>query len=319
MNTQPAIRASNNIAPAVSLIIPTFNRAGMIADTVASARHAGSNVEIIVVDDASTDDTQKVCAGIEDIKYIRLPKNSGTSAARNVAIAASSAEFIAFLDDDDLRLPGTLDRQVALLRAAPDAAFVYARAFIGDARFSLPTGGMIPGDCPTGDIYWQLLEGNFIPTLTIVARKQRVIEAGLFNQGLETMEDYDLVLRMAERHAVVALDEPVAIYRRRSETSGQKTSDRSSHERHYKKFYGALLRSDRARAAPASQRRGVHRRHLRMIYASLVHDAANALVNGHARAAQSYLWAAVRLDPLHIKAHVSLLWLLGRNLRQKLE
>src|SRR5258708_2921989 len=92
--------------PDVSVIIPTHNRPHILPRAVESARNAGRNVELIVVDDASTDDTAKICRALQGIKYIRLEQNQGVAGARNVGLLASSSEYIAFLDDDDLRLPG---------------------------------------------------------------------------------------------------------------------------------------------------------------------------------------------------------------------
>src|SRR5262245_19330373 len=107
-----------------SIIIPTHNRPQQLPRAVESARTSGSEVEIIVVDDASQDETASVCRGLEGIKYVRLDRNQGVAGARNVGILASSTEFIAFLDDDDLRLPGSLDAQMELLRAHPEAGLV---------------------------------------------------------------------------------------------------------------------------------------------------------------------------------------------------
>jgi len=275
-------------------------------------------LEIIIVDDASTDDTPRLCRQLTGVKYLRLERNSGTSHARNVAIQESSCDFVAFLDDDDLRLPDTLDLQLDLLKASPDAALIYGRAFLGDPRFNLPTGRLIPEECPAGDVYWPLLEANFVTMSTVVARKRCLIDAGLFDTTLDTLEDYELWVRVAERYLIEAIEEPVAVYRMRSETSGQKTSDRAYHDRHHKRMHAALLRSPRAMAASRLKRRRTHRRHMSVIYSSLIHDAAEALLKGDTASAQAYLWAAVRLNPLHVKAHGSLLWLLARNLLYKL-
>src|SRR5215510_11955204 len=94
-----------------SIIIPTHNRSQQLTRAVESARMSGSDVEVIVVDDASQDETASVCRGLEGIKYVRLDRNQGVAGARNVGILLSSADFIAFLDDDDLRLSGSLDTQ----------------------------------------------------------------------------------------------------------------------------------------------------------------------------------------------------------------
>ncbi|MGZ8847657.1 MAG: glycosyltransferase family 2 protein, partial [Pyrinomonadaceae bacterium] len=103
----------------VSVIIPTHSRPGFLPRAVASARAAGTDVEIIVVDDASSDETAEIYRGIADIKYVRLERNQGVAGARNVGILRSTSKYVAFLDDDDLRLPGSLDVQVEALEANP--------------------------------------------------------------------------------------------------------------------------------------------------------------------------------------------------------
>src|SRR3989442_9020007 len=110
--------------PSVSAIIPTHDRPHLLPRAVESARAAGTDVEIIVVDDASTDETAEVCRNLSDIKYVRVERNQGVAGARNIGLFASTAEYVAFLDDDDLRLPDSLDLQVAALEANPEAGFV---------------------------------------------------------------------------------------------------------------------------------------------------------------------------------------------------
>src|SRR5215211_7278317 len=105
----------------VSLIIPTFNRPHLLPQAVESARREGRDVEVIVVDDASCDETASIGAALHDIKYVRLDRNQGVAGARNVGLLESSSDFIAFLDDDDQRLPGSLDHQVELLMNNPEA------------------------------------------------------------------------------------------------------------------------------------------------------------------------------------------------------
>ena len=137
--------------PNVSVIIPTHNRPHLLARAVESARLAGSDVEVIVVDDASTDETAAVCQGLEGIKYIRLDRNQGVAGARNVGILASTAKYIAFLDDDDLRLPSTLDLQLEALEKNPAAGFVCGAMRMLDQQYQ-PTGEVSAprhagGDC----------------------------------------------------------------------------------------------------------------------------------------------------------------------------
>src|SRR3989442_5912063 len=128
----------------VSLIIPTFNRPHLLPRAVESARRAGRDVEVIVVDDASTDRTAEVCAAWRDIKYVRLDRNQGVAGARNVGLLASTGNFIAFLDDDDLRLAGSLDHQVSLLAAHPEAGFVAGGGMVAHQGRVSTRGGAGP-------------------------------------------------------------------------------------------------------------------------------------------------------------------------------
>jgi glycosyltransferase involved in cell wall biosynthesis len=123
------------VMPAVSTIITTYNRAQLLPRAIESAMKAASDLEVIVVDDCSTDETADVCARIEGIRYVRLSRNQGLANARNVGIAECASDFIALLDDDDLRLPGSLDKQLAVLKASDNAAFCYGQALIGDGNF----------------------------------------------------------------------------------------------------------------------------------------------------------------------------------------
>jgi glycosyltransferase involved in cell wall biosynthesis len=236
--------------PRVSVIIPTFNRAALLPRAVESALAAGDDLEVIVVDDASEDETPGVCARLRGIRYLRLKRNVGVASARNAGILESRAEFITTLGDDDLRLPESLDAQVRLLEESPEAAFCYGRVFVGDELRTLPTGEVVPMRCPAGDIFWELLEQNFVPDLSVVARKVKLVEVGLFNPEVSGAEDWDMWLRLSERWRVAALEEPVAVYRRASAGSGQMCSDSTGVYRRMLRVQKMALRLSRARRVP---------------------------------------------------------------------
>src|SRR5262245_60864105 len=119
--------------PRVSIVITTYNRSALLPHAIESAKQATGYPEIIVVDDCSTDDTPEVCSQIDAIHYVRLDANRGLAHARNTGINVSSSEFIAFLDDDDLRLPGSIDKQLHTIAADKNIALCYGQALIGDA------------------------------------------------------------------------------------------------------------------------------------------------------------------------------------------
>lgn len=296
--------------PALSVIIPTHNRADLLPAAVESVRRAGSDLEIIVVDDASTDDTPRACEQLPWIRYIRFEENQGLAKARNAGIVRSSAELVAFLDDDDLRLPGSLDAQRIALEAAPDAAFCYGRLLAADPVHQLPTGDIIPKTCPTGDVFWDLLEQNFISPITVVARKHILLESEMFRSGLGGVEDWELWLRVSERRQILAFTQPVAVYRRASLSSGQMCSDSISMYRQMFRAQEMALRLPRAAAAPAWQRRRARSRLLAMAYNAMVYEAKTALADGDAETARAKSREALRLRPLRARADLNVLRLL---------
>ncbi|HEU4870282.1 MAG TPA: glycosyltransferase family A protein, partial [Pyrinomonadaceae bacterium] len=269
--------------PRVSVVITTYNRSRVLPSAIESAKKAATNSEVIVVDDCSTDDTPDVCAQIPDIRYIRLNTNSGLAHARNTGIAESSSEFIAFLDDDDLRLPNSLDKQLHAIGVDENIAVCYGQALIGDARRQLPTGEIYPLKCPQGDIFWELLEDNFIPMPSVLARKATLLDAGGFNTDLKLIEDWDMWLRLSEYFPVAAIAEPVAIYRKASAASEQMCSNSAALVKEALKVQQSALNRPRARAATGKQRRHVQREFRNRVYEILMAAATNSIHEGNNR------------------------------------
>jgi len=224
----------------VTLIIPTFNRPHMLPRCVDSARKAGSSVEIIVVDDASHDETASVCQTLRDIKYIRLDSNKGVAGARNEGLRISTSEYVGFLDDDDLRLPNSIDAQVNTLDAHPDAGMVYGRALYGDEQCK-PNGRSYPDECPEGDVFWRLMEWNFVPCLTVIFRRTCLKRVGLLDESAAGVDDWDLWIRISELYPVLATKQEVAIWRQPTPTSNQfsfraEKMHRGAHRLHREKW-----------------------------------------------------------------------------------
>jgi glycosyltransferase involved in cell wall biosynthesis len=210
--------------PRVSVIIATRNRCALLPRAIESARRAARDVEIVVVDDASEDQSAAVCANYSvNVRYVRLQRRLGLGGARNVGLISSSAPYIAFLDDDDVRLEGSLDQQIDLLDAEPNAGMIYGKALYGNEACE-PTGASYPDVCPRGDLFWQLLVWNFIPCPTVVFRRACLARLGLLEDESPGIEDWDLWVRIAEVYPVLALDEPVAIWRQPVYASAQFTS-----------------------------------------------------------------------------------------------
>jgi glycosyltransferase involved in cell wall biosynthesis len=279
----------------VSVVITTYNRPQFLKRAVQSALQAGPDLEVIVVDDCSTDETPDVCAELADVRYIKLSTNQGLAHARNVGVAESSSEFIAFLDDDDLRLPDSLEKQLCKMMAEERIALCYARALIGDARRQLPTGEIYPSECPQGDIFWELLENNFIPMPTVLVRKSALLELGGFNTALPLVEDWDMWLRISESFLVAAVEEPVAIHRKADADSNQMSSNSSALCKQAIHVQQMALARTRAGTAVRTKRRHVRSLLRDRACKLLIKEATNLIRNGDAKSARAKL-----LDAFHV-------------------
>jgi GT2 family glycosyltransferase len=294
----------------VSVIIPTFNRPHLLARAVESAQRAGGDVEVIVVDDASRDETASVCAGLRDIKYVRVDRNQGVAGARNIGLLESSSDFIAFLDDDDLRLPGSFDRQVELLMNNPEAGFVAGSVMLADDE-GLPTGEVAVPRGTSGDLFWKVLEldVHLIPS-SVVVRKQCFFEVGIFNRKLAGIDDWDMWVRIAEVSPVLLDPEPVCIYRVASPGSGQGSSRMGRHLQAAVNHQAKLFSLPRAQEATPAQLRSIRRNVRRRIADTLSWRAAEELPRGSFRFAATNFLVALWLSPFWAArlTHFRVLW-----------
>jgi glycosyltransferase involved in cell wall biosynthesis len=281
----------------ISVIIPTHDRPHALPRAVESARAAGTDVEIIVVDDASIDDTANVCRGLREIKYVRLERNQGVAGARNVGIMKSTGRYIAFLDDDDLRLPGSLDAQAAILNENPEAGFVCGAMIMADQDYQ-PTGEVIlPRH--SGDVFWDLLELDFpVMPLSTLMRKECFLRVGMLNRKLQGIDDWDIFTRIAEVYPVLVIDQPMGVYRQPTPSSVQGSSSQATQLRRASRHQLRLLGLPRARQAPASKRRLVRRRAINRIADTLLWNAAQYWPRGEYRAFCANIKVALRLNPL---------------------
>lgn len=284
--------------PRVSIIITTHSRPHLLPRAVESARQSGRDLEIVVVDDASADETRAVCGALRGIRYVRVERNKGVAGARNVGVLASEGEYISFLDDDDERLPGSLDMQVERLEAEPRAAMIYGQARVLDQSGSTAER-LYPLTCPQGDIFWELLRQNFIPCGSAVFRRSCLGRVGLLDEGAAGIDDWDLWLRVAERFPVLATERPVCKWRRSSPGSGQASSSAAHMTRmSVRQFRAPWMRLERAAKASRSQRREAWRAFSGGMARHLVWEAMRAHAEGRTRQAATNLLTALRLLPL---------------------
>jgi glycosyltransferase involved in cell wall biosynthesis len=282
--------------PKVSIIIPTYNRSHLLPRAVASALTAGTDLEVVVVDNGSTDGTAELCKELPGIRYIRLDRNAGPGGGRNAGIKASSAPYVAFLDDDDIRFPGSLDLQVNALEADPEAGFIYGQATRGDEN-CVPLGISDPDECPQGDIFWWLLKSPFIPCLSVVVRRSCFATTGLFDDSLVCADDWDLWIRLAERFKALALPIPVGVYRSPGPAANTTTSNFPLAYRTVISIQTRALGLDRAKSAPWSLRHSTQKDLLNLASDRLIWMASNALDKGLRRQGRSSILEAIRLNP----------------------
>ena len=190
-------RAVNEEAePIVSVVIPVYNHEEYIRESVESALSQDyDNLEVIVVDDGSTDATPEVLKTFGSrIRYIRQ-KNKGTAAALNTGIRHAQGSLIAWLSSDDVFLPGMIKRQVAELNKEPSFAMVYADFVEIDSHGKELRVVRCPFP-PVGEFAIELLKGNFINGSSVLIRKGCFEQVGLFDESLPTDSDGDMWFRL---------------------------------------------------------------------------------------------------------------------------
>lgn len=187
--------------PAVSVIIPTYNRAPYIAETIESVlNQTYTDYEIIVIDDGSTDNTREAVGPYTDqIQYV-VQENSGSSGARNHGLRLAQGQYIAFLDSDDVWLPDKLEKQITYMEAHPEAGLVYGPYQPVDSNLQ-PFG--TPSATPHhGDAYEDMLGGCVIATSNVLMRREATVQVGEFDPYLEMMQDIDYWIRTAQDYKI---------------------------------------------------------------------------------------------------------------------
>ena len=237
------------MAELVSVVIPTRNRCVRLTQAIASVQsQTNVRVEIIVVDDASEDDTQAVVLGLAEedprIRYIRNDAAAGGGASRNIGAKKARGEFIAFLDDDEEFLPKKLEKQLALLRSnghasAASCGFYVIRRF----HFSKTKLLRVPFDRT------ELLSANILGGASVcMVRTTAFWAVGGFDPLLRSAQDWDVWLKLLRFGPIVVCDEPLVRYHFHSDgqITGNRVAEylgrRSIHVRYRKEMTDATRR-----------------------------------------------------------------------------
>jgi len=197
--------------PEVSVIIATYNRGALLQEALDSVlSQTYRDYEVIIADDGSTDDTSERLEKYADrVRILKIEHTGRPSIARNAAIDTASGRLLAFLDSDDLWSPAKLERQVAFLDANPSFVMCYC-----DATFLSEDGRSLGRQSQrehlrSGWVLGHLLQGNFIPLPTVVAKKDVVDAAQRFEEWLTISEDWHLWAKVAARGKVGLVNEPL--------------------------------------------------------------------------------------------------------------
>ncbi len=295
------------MTPDVSIIIPAYNSARFIAETLRTAQ-AQQQVrsEIILVDGASEDDTvAQAQAACPDLKIICEP-DFGVSDARNKGLRLAQADWVAFLDADDIWQPDKLARQLSVARSEPGLALVFCDAwqfrdgerlldsflatrtdYADLPRHAVP--GVESGQVFDTDMAAAIMRTNFVVTTsTAIARRERALAIGGFDPTLKVCEDYEFWLRLAKERGVGVVESPLVGYRHH----GSSLSDDQD-----AMIRGRIAVAERVFATPGRYPAGAtefFRDEKSRRYQQL---GRRALHGGDLRQARSHFWHSLRAAP----------------------
>lgn len=200
----------------VTAIITTHNRLLLLKRAIDSVfAQTYSNIELIVVDDASTDGTSEYCTQLP-LRYIFISKeeSKGGNYARNQGIRAAKGKYVAFLDDDDYWLPSKIEKQVALIESK-DCELVHCgrRLEIVGKDGKTTYRSILPTPLHGGDMHRRVLWTICTTTTNMLIKRQALLDIELFDENLRFWQEYELTIRMAQRKPFCFVNEPLSVYR----------------------------------------------------------------------------------------------------------
>ena len=224
-------------SPVVSIVIPTYNCALYIAETIASVLNQSfKDIELIVVDDGSTDATRDIVASFGQPVRLVTQANAGVCVARNRGISEAAGKYICLMDHDDYWFPHKLARQISILEQQPETGVVYSSfilwhrdestgQFPSPDSFDLNT--YLDDTVPefSGWIYHQFLIDCWMLTSTAMFRADIFDQCGLFDESLPYSEDWDLWLRISRSYPFVQLRRPTTLYRQHAQQGNRLARD----------------------------------------------------------------------------------------------
>jgi len=208
------------MTPLVSVLIPCYNKARFVGEAIQSVLdQTYPHVEVIAVDDGSTDGTWDVIRAFGNRVVALQQRNAGTAAARQLALERATGELVGLLDHDDRWLPHKVERQVPLFYD-PEVGLVTAQYYVMDTDGKRIREAVWPGPEAFEIHAWKV--ENRVGSITTMFRRDAALSVGGFDASIRGCDDWDLWIRLADRYRVAWCDEPLAEYR---SYSGQLSRD----------------------------------------------------------------------------------------------
>lgn len=226
--------------PRVSIIVPTFNRSGLLQICLNSMLSVTVDCEILVLDNASTDDTEQVCSAhykVEPrLRYIRNAENIGPVANFNLGLREARGEYLCMIGDDDIVLPGNFEKKISVLDAAKDIGLVYSLWYrmdeLGNSLGVCWWPGLLNYPYIGGRAeFFDLLPASYIMLQSVLFRRGLFEEHGGFDPSISLAGDWDLLLRYCAASNTAFLNDALVAVRVHSESSTQKNQGKGQFAR----------------------------------------------------------------------------------------
>ena len=228
--------------PLVSVVIPVYNQQRYIAEAVESVlKQTYSRVELVVVDDGSTDSTPDILGGYgRDLSYIQQD-NAGAATALNRGITAATGELVGWLSSDDVYLPAKVERQVELFTARPEISLTYTDFNIIDGTGLMKRAVRSRFYENRKEFIRRLILGNFINGSSVIAKKEALVATGLFDPVMTYHADANMWLRMLKRYRFGHVAEVLLNYRVHAGNASNNVAAMKQHRYiYYRKIWESL-------------------------------------------------------------------------------
>ncbi len=277
--------------PTVSVIIPTYNRANLVTKAIDSVlEQTFKDLEIIVIDDGSKDQTQEVLKSYQNKILYLYQENQGRASARNRGLEIAQGKYIAFLDSDDFWKPEKLHRQLHFFEQHPHYGVVATQCIVHVVDENLQTLKYVQGEEVHYELtYEKIFQRPFIKTPSVLIKRQCFEEIGNFNEYYRLLEDIDIWLRLARKYHIGFINEPLTVY-----TRGHEKEKRDSLEARINRLQISEKNYD-----PSLISKRVYKKRISSLHA---HIGKHYIQRGEIQKGKESLLTALSIDRFNLRA-----------------